>query len=208
MGIFSGIPVLGPLTDAIFGEGGMLGDAPDVPVELQAPIRDVHPSVYRRVGTPQVGGLTQAQQAVLGLYGPQATPFAGMTQPGGLMAPIATPRQIAGGQVGGPIPTAGQAQAGQAPQLFGAAPFGVQQIGGVYGLGGPLGPQLPPPPPPRPPAPSFAGPHERARTLPQETPRGATPLGAAPRPQEQPRGGTRGGTGTAPTRQPRRIGGI
>ncbi len=145
---------LGPLNDLlgnvpglsmVFGEGGMLGPAIQAPVQLQQPVRDVDPSLIRQVGAPQVGGLNQAQQAVLGLYSPQqAPPFAGI-QPGGLYAPVQAPRAIAGGQVGGPIPSPGMAQSGQAPQLFGAAPFGVNQIGGVYGLGGPLGPQLPQP---------------------------------------------------------------
>jgi hypothetical protein len=152
----AGVPFLEdvPLVGSVFGPGGLLGGPVQVPTGPSRPLPPIPESVLQglQIGAPQTGGLTAAQQAVLGLMGPQATPYAQFSQPGGLFAPIAAPRQIAGGQVGGALPTVAQAQAGQAPQLFGAPIGGVPQIGGMYGWGGPMGPQFPPPvaPPPMP----------------------------------------------------------
>ena len=129
---------------------------------LAFPTANVNPQLPLMVGPPQLGGLTSAEQATLGLFGRGGSPFAAQNMPGGLMAPIRVPGQVAGGQVGGALPTPAMAQGGTAPQLFGASPL-PQGIGGVYGMGGPLGvpfPQAAPPmrlPPPMPGA-GYAGP--------------------------------------------------
>ena len=158
-----------PGLSMFFGQGGMLGPPVQAPVALHTPIRDINPFLLNRIQAPDTRGLTAAQQAVLGLFGPQATPYAAMTQPGGAYAPVMFPGLVAGGQVGGPIPTVAQAQAGQASPLFGAGGY----LGGVYGMGGPLGQPWPMPlPPPGPPPPQVTP--LRSAVLPGKT-RGPTP---------------------------------
>lgn len=98
---------------------GLATDTTTRGVEFEAGTKDIdREAITEKVTLPQHAGARQAQASAINAltYG---SPFADMSLPGGAFAPTAEARQIAGGMVGGAIPTAQQAQAGGAPQLFG-----------------------------------------------------------------------------------------